>query len=100
MGEKNRVTIDKDLKDLIPRYLENRNKDIIKIKEALAQNDIKKIGVVGHQLAGNAGSYGFDQLGNIGKRMENAANAQNIEEITKCLQEIESYMQNLEVIFE
>ena len=41
--EKIIVQVDSDLEDLIPGYLENRNKDIESITEALRQNDFETI---------------------------------------------------------
>ena len=47
--------VDPDLRDLIPGYLKNRQKDITTIKKALKAADFAKIRVLGHSMKGSGG---------------------------------------------
>lgn len=100
MTKKNLVTIDKDIEEIVPTFLENRKKDIITLESAINQKDCKSIEVIAHKLAGNAGSYGFDELGSIGIIMESAAKDNNIDVINNQLSLMKNYLENLEVVYE
>lgn len=61
---------DPDLKDLIPGYIENRHKDLRAIKEAYVKKDLKTIAALAHKIKGTAATYGFHELGNAAKTLE------------------------------
>jgi len=67
------VTVDEDLQDLIPGYLENRRKDAEELQKALARSDFEVIRVLGHKMKGSGGGYGFDEISEIGRALEDAA---------------------------
>lgn len=50
-----RVEIDESLKHLIPGFLENRRKDIEKIRLALGQAEFPTIQTLGHRMKGDGG---------------------------------------------
>lgn len=98
--ERVRVVLDRDLADLIPEYLENRNKDIEKFQSALKSKDFQTINILGHRLAGNAGGYGFHELGLIGKELESFAKIGDEKSLGHCIKKIEDYLKNLEITYE
>lgn len=98
--EKIVVIVDEDLQDLIPGYLENRLKDISKIRESLAQGDYEAIRSIGHKMKGSGGGYGFDEITNIGRTIEEAANKNFGEEIERQTEALKTYMERLEVVYE
>lgn len=100
MGEKIVVTIDADLEEIIPTFLENRRKDLDTIRDALASDDLAAIESIAHKLAGNAGSYGLDDLGEIGAKMESACQTRNVDETKELFQDYCSYLENLEIKYE
>jgi HPt (histidine-containing phosphotransfer) domain-containing protein len=100
MSEKIVVTIDEDLEEIIPTFLENRKKDLENIAHALNNGDLKTIEVIAHKLAGNAGSYGLHDLGEIGVELEKGCQNEAIEEIKALHQKYTDYMNRLEVVFE
>ena len=65
--------VDPDLRDLIPGYLKNRQKDITTIKKALKAADFAKIQVLDHSMKGSGGGYGFMPISKIGAAVEIAA---------------------------
>lgn len=95
-----RVTIDSDLSDIIPRFLENRNKDVVSIKEALKKNDFSAIEVIGHKMKGSSGGYGIEQLSLIGARLESDSKSQNADGLQKALAELEDFLSRLEIVFQ
>jgi len=94
------VIVDEDLQDLIPGYLENRLKDIEAIRAALAQGDYEAIRSIGHKLKGSGGGYGFDQITEIGRSMEDAAKIGHGEEILRQTETLKSYLERVEVVYQ
>ena len=70
-----------EIKDLIPGYLVNRSKEIKLLSNLLSDCNLIDINKIGHKLAGNAGSYGLDELGKIGERLEFATNLTDIPQV-------------------
>lgn len=101
MGDKNLiVTIDPDLEDLIPGFLENRNNDIRNLKAASAKNDFETLRSIGHSLKGVGGGYGFDRITEIGAEIEASAKSGNIEKINASIVALEEYLGKIEIRFE
>lgn len=97
--EKFKVTIDKDLIDIIPEYIEHRKQDCITLKNLLEQKNFSEIKKIGHKMAGSGGGYGFDEISRIGKEIENKAeNSPN--EILQLIEKLENYLDNLEISYE
>lgn len=58
-------------------YLARRKADHARLKEALATSQgLEDFKVVGHQIKGNATSFGFDDLVAIGEKMEKMSTAE------------------------
>jgi hypothetical protein len=51
------VRADPDIADLIPGFLENRRRDVDKMREALTQGEYETIRVLGHSMKGAAGGH-------------------------------------------
>ncbi len=98
--EKITVSVDPDLEDLIPTFLENRATDVNKLKEALGASDFETLRSVGHSLKGVGGGYGFDKITELGASIESEAKENNIAALDNHIMELEQYLENVEVIFE
>ncbi len=92
-----KITIDPDLKDLIPQYLENRNKDVTALKKAVMDVDYELTRNIGHKMKGSGGGYGFEEISNIGRDIENASKEKQLESIQKSIKTLEHYLSNLEI---
>lgn len=91
------VNADAELRDLIPRYLANRGKDIETATMALVRGDFELIGGIGHNLQGSGRSFGFDELSAIGIDIERAAKAADRVEIARQLNRIEDYLSRVDI---
>ncbi len=100
MEKEKTVVVDSDLKEIIPLFFDNRESDIKNLKEHLANENYDKIEQIGHQLKGAGGSYGFDYITEIGKKIENLANKNNVKEIEQLIDELESYMNTVEITYD
>jgi HPt (histidine-containing phosphotransfer) domain-containing protein len=94
------VFVDEDLQDLIPGYLENRLKDIAAIQDSLAHGDYEAIRSVGHKMKGSGGGYGFDEITNIGRSLEEAAKIGLRDEINKQTEALKTYLERIEIVYQ
>ena len=94
------VRVDPDIADLIPGFLENRQKDIKTIHETLQKGDYETLQRMGHTLKGTGGGYGFDEITDIGLRIENAAKGKNADEILRQVQELSDYLGKVETLYD
>lgn len=92
------VTVDADLEDLIPDYLENRRHDCQTVLQLLEKNDYEAIRVLGHTMKGTGGGYGFDAITEMGKRLEEAAKANDPMTIRQTVSELAQYLQSVEIV--
>ena len=100
MGKQETVKIDSDLKELIPVFMDNREADIAALKKNLEAENFAEIEKIGHQLKGVGGSYGFDYITEIGREIENTANKNNIAELEQLINELETYIDTVEINYE
>ncbi len=99
-GEKIYVSIDADLKELIPGYIENRLEDIKSISELLRDGDYENIRILGHSMKGSGGGYGFDRISEIGETIEDAAMEKNPGAIRNCIDELSTYLNSVVISYE
>jgi len=92
-----KVTINGALKELIPGYLENRNRDILALKGSLKTGDFESIRFLCHQIKGHGASYGFSQLSTIARGMEEVAESCDGKAVGEFLVQFEDYLKRLEL---
>jgi HPt (histidine-containing phosphotransfer) domain-containing protein len=97
--EKIVVTVDPDLGDLIPGFLENRRRDLSTLRAALEQGDCRALQSTGHSLKGVGGGYGFTGLSAIGADIENAAKAGDTGALAGHIDRLADYLERVEVVF-
>lgn len=87
MGEINELS--EILRTLLPEYLSNRQSELLRLKKLSHDGDLIEIKKIGHKLAGNAGSYGLNKLGDIGARLEESV---TLDEVNSILVEYEKVL--------
>ena len=98
--EKIAIYVELMIKDLIPGFLENRQNDITTLYNALEQEDYKAVRIIGHGMKGVGGSYGFDEITNIGGLLERAAIDKNLKEIQRLVVELSRYLDRIDIIYD
>jgi len=93
------VTVESDLQNLIPDYLDNRAKDLRVIEDCLEQGDCDSIRRLAHRMKGSGGGYGFDGITAIGAAMEQAAVANDSGEIRRQAQALKDYLDRVEITY-
>lgn len=78
------------------KYLNRRAEEVQKIKTSLEGSpDWELIKKVGHQMKGNAATFGFSELAFYGKRLEDSAQNQNAEDLRKTIAKFEEQVTEL-----
>ncbi|OUR97045.1 hypothetical protein A9Q84_11985 [Halobacteriovorax marinus] len=95
--EKFTVTIDEDLKDIVPGFLSNRQKDITALSDFFEQKNVSEIEKIGHKVSGSSGGYGFEELGKIAKNIEQLAMNNDVEAIGPLIQKFREYVENVNI---
>jgi HPt (histidine-containing phosphotransfer) domain-containing protein len=93
------IEIDIELEDIVPSFVENRIKDVALLNDLIDRLDFKNIETLGHRLKGNAGGYGFFEMGIIGKSIEENAQNKNTEKLKKNVLELEFFLEHMEIVY-
>ncbi|HBB66517.1 MAG: hypothetical protein A2X28_07660 [Elusimicrobia bacterium GWA2_56_46] len=96
---KYKVSIDKDLSDIIPGYLETRRREIPELFALHSAGDLESLRKAGHKLSGSGGGYGFDRISELGKQVEALALAGDSAGVAARLAELKDYLENLEIVY-
>ena len=91
------VTVERDLEDLLPVFLEQRRNDLATIARALPARDFEVIRKAGHGMAGAGTSYGFEILSELGQRIVEAARAGDMPQLQRLHQAFADVMSRLVV---
>lgn len=92
------VYVDSELEDLIPIFLENRHKDVEEIRRLLKEGNLEEIRRLGHSMKGSGGGYGFDEISEIGRNIEEAAKSGDAERIERLNNQLAEYLSVVEVV--
>lgn len=92
------VTIDPDLADLVPGFLNNRRRDVDKLKALLDAGNFADIRMIGHSMKGAGGGYGFDPITDIGASIERAALASDRQTIEQGIAQLADYLSRVDVV--
>ncbi|BCA56372.1 histidine phosphotransfer domain-containing protein [Nitrospira sp. KM1] len=93
------VTIDADLEEIVPGFLDNRRKDIDTLYDALQTNDMKTIRLLGHRMKGDGGGYGFEAISEIGDVLEQAAIRGDQQVIRNQVGKLQDFLMKVDVIY-
>lgn len=103
MADRQLITIDKDLEDLIPGYLERLRGTLDTMKGLAEKGDAESLDEVrktGHNWKGSGRGYGFDDVTRIGAALEQAGKDQDAGTAKNLLAELESYLGSIDITYE
>ncbi len=75
------------------KYIERRARDVEELALALEQGRFEVFARMGHQLKGNAATYGYESLSVLGHKMEHAAETESFPEGRECLYALKAWLQ-------
>jgi two-component system sensor histidine kinase/response regulator len=91
------VQVDAELEEIVPRFIASKRKDLDSITAALDSGDYEKIRVLGHNMKGEGGAFGFNTITEVGATLERAAKASDAEEIRQGVRALSAYFNNLQI---
>ncbi|OGS20906.1 MAG: hypothetical protein A3J83_00320 [Elusimicrobia bacterium RIFOXYA2_FULL_40_6] len=94
---KNTVEVDENIKELMPKFMQEKNKNIAELKEALEKNDFETIQRIGHAWRGGGSLYNVHFVTEKGILLEAAAKNRKAQEIRILIPEIGNYFNNLDI---
>ncbi len=80
--------VQRRLQKLMPKFIDHQKKNAESLLKALEIKNFHEIARLGHIIKGSAGSYGFDDLTDIGNAIEFSARDQDL---AKTEEEIRRY---------
>ena len=93
------VEVDKELKDVFPIYLRNREEDLMNLEISLERRDFDVLKQIGHKVAGNAAGYGLSDLGDFARDLESHAKEKKLVECEALIGKMKSYIKDLQLSF-
>jgi HPt (histidine-containing phosphotransfer) domain-containing protein len=94
------VTVAKDLEDLIPTFITNRNKELETLRSALGAGDMEQLRQLGHRMKGVGYSYGFELISVLGKQIEDGAKARDVAGLQAHITEYTDYLARVNIVYE
>lgn len=92
------ITIEPELWDLIPEYLERRRTDVVRLREALDGDDLGTVRRLGHNLRGSGASYGFSRISQLGRSLEQAASEHDTAVARARIEELATHLDAIEPV--
>ena len=74
------------------RYIQRRHGDLAALEKALQEKDESVFNRVGHQLKGNAPTFGYDDLAEIARRMETASPVNDFAQAEALVAELREWL--------
>lgn len=79
------------------KYLERRKQDVIACHKALEKKDFLFFERLGHQIKGNALTFGFAELTPLAIAIEVAAEAKNLDQLTDLVTKFSTFITNARI---
>jgi len=95
-----KVTVAKDLEDLIPTFMKNRHKEVETLRVALASADFEQLRQLGHRMKGVGNSYGFSRVSTLGKYIEDGARSGDRAALQATISEYGDYLSKVQIAYE
>ncbi|MEQ1792567.1 MAG: Hpt domain-containing protein [Nitrospira sp.] len=94
------VHVESDFEGLLPKFMTNRKKEVVAMREALAQQDFETVRKIAHGMKGAGGSYGFDRVTTMAATIEQAAKVGSAAPIDTELARLAIYLERVQVVFD
>lgn len=78
--------------EIMLKYMERRKRDLEDCMAYFVNHQYEDIERVGHQLKGNGATFGHPELSQIGKKLEQAAQVQDLETLQTALKEFSQWV--------
>jgi hypothetical protein len=90
--------VPRDVADLIPGFLRNRQEEIGHLEEALASEDLATLVHLGERMYALGNPYGFRQITTFGRQLRDACAAQNLEPVGDLPGQYREYLSKVTIV--
>ncbi len=97
MRAKIRLEVEPALRELVPDFLENRRRDLERMRQALQAGDLAAIRDVGQNIRCFSRVYGFDDLTELGEQIRCAADECSTMRIVSLQGKLADYLSRVEL---
>jgi hypothetical protein len=97
MTPKIRLIVEPALKELVPDFLDNRRRDLERMRQALHTGDLAAIRDVGQNIRCFSRVYGFDELTALGEEIRRAADECSTMRIVRLQGQLADYLSRVEL---
>jgi HPt (histidine-containing phosphotransfer) domain-containing protein len=74
------------------RYLERRQADVTLLVDAISRKDFETLMRIGHQIKGNAATFGYMDLEELAKDLESSGRAANILDAHRLVEKLAEWL--------
>lgn len=99
MSHRIQVRVESELEVLIPRFLANRQRDVVSIEKLLAGHDFARLREIGHDMKGVGGGYGFERISQLGAAIESAAKSADADRVASLVREYRAYLHDVDIVY-
>jgi HPt (histidine-containing phosphotransfer) domain-containing protein len=94
------AVVAKDLEDLIPVFIKNRNKEVDLLRTAAGAGDYEQLKQIGHRMKGVGNSYGFGPISDFGKGIEDSAGKSDKAAVGGWIDAYVDYLSKVQIRYE
>ena len=84
--------------ETIHRYIERRKGDLEVCRTVFVSLDFAKVETIGHQLKGNAATFGFPGLASVGAGLEKAGKSKDVALLAQSAIELERWLASVQEV--
>lgn len=92
-----KIYVDDFLVDLVPGFVQHKREDLQVLHKALTARDFETVRKIGHNWKGVCPSYGFDDLGKIGRQFEQIAAQKDTAALNELLEALPRYLDTVQI---
>jgi HPt (histidine-containing phosphotransfer) domain-containing protein len=94
------VRINPLLAKIVPKFLERCRQSVVELQDAVRSGDFTGARRIGHALHGTASSFGFDEMAEIGREIEQAARAGDSATLKALAERLDIHVARVRPVFD
>jgi PAS domain S-box-containing protein len=79
----------------VPAYLANCRDNVVRMREAIERDDFEALTIIGHNLRGSGGGFGFQAITDFGAGLERASENGDGKAVGRLLGELSGYLDHI-----
>jgi histidine phosphotransfer protein HptB len=94
------VRIDPLLAEIVPKFLERCRQTVLEFRDAVRAGDFSGARRIGHALHGTASSFGFEQMAELGREIEQAAKSGDAAALKDLAERLDDHVARVRPVFD